>query len=166
MNKSLCLSEQTRMQRIKPTATEGSDTLSNCACKRNKRKRSSLLRVIEYTRQHFPRFGRLHLVVLFNSKWLQADKFEEQCLLMCFRVSMYTRCLCIDDGATKKNKYYTRQHTMPEKYRDTSGIRKFFRHVHVGVAFHTATRTFFPSLAVRNIYKICFALRLSKLTIP
>lgn len=100
-------------------------------------------------------------------RWqIRGAVFEEQCLLMCFRVSMYTRCLCIDDGATKKNKYYTRQHTMPEKYRDTSGIRKFFRHVHVGVAFHTATRTFFPSLAVRNIYKICFALRLSKLTIP
>lgn len=58
------------MQRIKPAVTEGSDTLSieTAPAKETKENKRSLLRVIEYARQHFPRFGRLHLVALFTSK--------------------------------------------------------------------------------------------------
>lgn len=59
---------------------------------------------------------------------------------MRFKVYVCTRCVCIDDEATEKNKYYTRQHTVPEKYGHISESRKFWRHVRVQIQSVTRRR--------------------------
>lgn len=58
---------------------------------------------------------------------------------MCFKVYVCTRCVCIDDGAREKNKYYTRQHTVPEKYGHISETRKFWC-THVRAQIQSVTR--------------------------